>query len=53
MLKRQPAANWTAFDNFLSAASGQENPISVHEVLDIGSGDISTQNLPASTSTSS
>lgn len=39
-------ANWHPFNTDLSTACGQENSISVREVLDVGSGDTYTQDLP-------
>ncbi|MFI8814998.1 MULTISPECIES: lysyl oxidase family protein [unclassified Streptomyces] len=39
-------ANWHPENTDLSTACGQENSISVREVLDIGSGDTYTQDLP-------
>ncbi|MEU2154743.1 lysyl oxidase family protein [Streptomyces sp. NPDC019396] len=39
-------ANWHPYNTDLSTACGQENSISVREVLDVGSGDTYTQNLP-------
>ncbi|MFI8003118.1 lysyl oxidase family protein [Streptomyces sp. NPDC086010] len=39
-------ANWHPGNTDLSTACGQENSISVREVLDIGSGDTYTQDLP-------
>ncbi|WP_406458388.1 lysyl oxidase family protein [Streptomyces sp. NBC_00876] len=39
-------ANWHPQNTDLSTACGQENSISVREVLDIGSGDTYTQDLP-------
>ncbi|MDX2296294.1 MULTISPECIES: lysyl oxidase family protein [Streptomyces] len=39
-------ANWHPNNTDLSTACGQENSISVREVLDVGSGDTYTQDLP-------
>lgn len=39
-------ANWHPSNTDLSTACGQENSISVREVLDVGSGDTYTQDLP-------
>ncbi|MEU6169569.1 lysyl oxidase family protein [Streptomyces tanashiensis] len=39
-------ANWHPYNTDLSTACGQENSISVREVLDVGSGDTYTQDLP-------
>jgi hypothetical protein len=39
-------ANWHPENTDLSTACGQENSISVREVLDVGSGDTYTQDLP-------
>ncbi|WP_432122359.1 lysyl oxidase family protein [Streptomyces sp. S1] len=39
-------ANWHPFNTDLATACGQENSISVREVLDVGSGDTYTQDLP-------
>ncbi|WP_405808709.1 lysyl oxidase family protein [Streptomyces sp. NBC_01520] len=39
-------ANWHPDNTDLSTACGQENSISVREVLDVGSGDTYTQDLP-------
>ncbi|MYR92567.1 protein-lysine 6-oxidase [Streptomyces sp. SID4937] len=39
-------ANWHPGNTDLSTACGQENSISVREVLDVGSGDTYTQDLP-------
>ncbi|MEK9521065.1 lysyl oxidase family protein [Streptomyces sp. NPDC087908] len=39
-------ANWHPFNTDLSTACGQESSISVREVLDVGSGDTYTQDLP-------
>ncbi|MDO0934803.1 lysyl oxidase family protein [Streptomyces sp. DG2A-72] len=39
-------ANWKPYNTDLSTACGQENSISVREVLDVGSGDTYTQNIP-------
>ncbi|MEV6398860.1 lysyl oxidase family protein [Streptomyces sp. NPDC051907] len=39
-------ANWHPQNTDLSTACGQENSISVREVLDVGSGDTYTQDLP-------
>jgi hypothetical protein len=39
-------ANWQPDNTDLSTACGQENSISVREVLDVGSGDTYTQDLP-------
>ncbi|MEE1754614.1 lysyl oxidase family protein [Streptomyces sp. SP18CS02] len=39
-------ANWHPGSTDLSTACGQENSISVREVLDVGSGDTYTQDLP-------
>ncbi|GAA3011128.1 lysyl oxidase family protein [Streptomyces fulvorobeus] len=39
-------ANWQPGNTDLSTACGQENSISVREVLDVGSGDTYTQDLP-------
>lgn len=39
-------ANWSPDNTDLSTACGQENSISVREVLDVGSGDTYTQDLP-------
>ncbi|MFF8670230.1 lysyl oxidase family protein [Streptomyces sp. NPDC015242] len=39
-------ANWHPFNTDLSTACGEENSISVREVLDVGSGDTYTQDLP-------
>ncbi|MFF3403468.1 lysyl oxidase family protein [Streptomyces sp. NPDC002659] len=39
-------ANWDPDNTDLSTACGQENSISVREVLDVGSGDTYTQDLP-------
>ncbi len=39
-------ANWHPFNTDLSTACGQENSISVREVLDVGSGDTYSQDLP-------
>ncbi|MFD6415871.1 lysyl oxidase family protein [Streptomyces sp. NPDC060194] len=41
-----PNANWHPNNTDLSTACGQENSISVREVLDVGSGDTYTQDLP-------
>ncbi|WP_338678012.1 lysyl oxidase family protein [Streptomyces sp. SCSIO 30461] len=39
-------ANWHPYNTDLATACGQENSISVREVLDVGSGDTYTQDLP-------
>ncbi|MFD9721229.1 lysyl oxidase family protein [Streptomyces sp. NPDC059076] len=39
-------ANWHPFSTDLSSACGEEKAISVREVLDVGSGDTYTQDLP-------
>ncbi|MGQ5593285.1 lysyl oxidase family protein [Streptomyces sp. ESR1.13] len=39
-------ANWHPFNTDLSTACGEENSISVREVLDVGSGDTYSQDLP-------
>ncbi|MFF8832805.1 lysyl oxidase family protein [Streptomyces sp. NPDC015131] len=39
-------ANWHPYNTDLSTACGQQNSISVREVLDVGSGDTYTQDLP-------
>jgi hypothetical protein len=39
-------ANWHPYNTDLSTACGTENSISVREVLDVGSGDTYTQDLP-------
>ncbi|MEV1085061.1 lysyl oxidase family protein [Streptomyces sp. NPDC050211] len=39
-------ANWKPYNTDLSTACGEENSISVREVLDVGSGDTYTQNIP-------
>ncbi|MFE6195914.1 lysyl oxidase family protein [Streptomyces sp. NPDC057838] len=39
-------ANWHPYNTDLSTACGEENSISVREVLDVGSGDTYTQDLP-------
>ncbi|MFD4141053.1 lysyl oxidase family protein [Streptomyces sp. NPDC058572] len=39
-------ANWSPDNTDLSTACGQENSISVREVLDVGSGDTYSQDLP-------
>ncbi|WP_328360652.1 lysyl oxidase family protein [Streptomyces sp. NBC_00445] len=39
-------ANWKPYNTDLSTACGQENSISVREVLDVGSGDTYTQDIP-------
>ncbi|MFJ8542484.1 lysyl oxidase family protein [Streptomyces sp. NPDC093586] len=39
-------ANWHPFNTDLATACGQETSISVREVLDVGSGDTYTQDLP-------
>lgn len=39
-------ANWHPQNTDLSTACGQENSVSVREVLDVGSGDTYTQDLP-------
>ncbi|MFE1104386.1 lysyl oxidase family protein [Streptomyces rochei] len=39
-------ANWHPYNTDLSTACGEENAISVREVLDVGSGDTYTQDLP-------
>ncbi|WP_328770105.1 lysyl oxidase family protein [Streptomyces sp. NBC_00286] len=39
-------ANWKPFNTDLSTACGEENSISVREVLDVGSGDTYTQDIP-------
>ncbi|MGA4803076.1 lysyl oxidase family protein [Streptomyces lavendulocolor] len=39
-------ANWHPYNTDLSTACGQRNSISVREVLDVGSGDTYTQDLP-------
>ncbi|MFI6691590.1 lysyl oxidase family protein [Streptomyces sp. NPDC050433] len=39
-------ANWHPGNTDLSTACGQENSVSVREVLDVGSGDTYTQDLP-------
>ncbi|MEU6944664.1 lysyl oxidase family protein [Streptomyces sp. NPDC046316] len=39
-------ANWHPYNTDLATACGQENSISVREVLDVGSGDTYSQDLP-------
>lgn len=39
-------ANWHPYNTDLSTACGEENSISVREVLDVGSGDTYSQDLP-------
>ncbi|GAA2767819.1 lysyl oxidase family protein [Streptomyces paradoxus] len=39
-------ANWHPYNTDLATACGEENSISVREVLDVGSGDTYTQDLP-------
>ncbi|MGI5483647.1 lysyl oxidase family protein [Streptomyces lavendofoliae] len=39
-------ANWHPYNTDLSTACGRQNSISVREVLDVGSGDTYTQDLP-------
>ncbi|WP_246885200.1 lysyl oxidase family protein [Streptomyces sp. GESEQ-4] len=39
-------ANWKPYNTDLSTACGEENSISVREVLDVGSGDTYTQDIP-------
>ncbi|MGW1508054.1 lysyl oxidase family protein [Streptomyces sp. NPDC002394] len=39
-------ANWHPYNTDLATACGQENSLSVREVLDVGSGDTYTQDLP-------
>ncbi len=45
-------ANWHPYNTDLATACGEETSISVREVLDVGSGDTYTQDLPGSPSTS-